>query len=398
MALILESKTFKQQINFDSDINKIIDAFTHADHDQLTSSLHNTLKCSDIVRVLDDRISCNSGKLQEVLRICQQLGKIDTALAWIVGVSNSAWSMKNCFNELTTNFLDDSNKILSMVLGRPGKLTVGNKSGHYLLNGIWGYASGWQYSNVFFGLAQLDAMNKSHIKVVAVPTKQMKCIQEWTSVGLRGTQSVTIKAIDIPMTPSQVIDYTEILSGNYQVANSTAENNQCLSYSGLFTGVLMCCLMGSILGATESALEFVVDCANNRPVAGSAYSSMSSSGAIRAELGRLRSALDLYKRAAEYMASLIDAAAVNPKNVLSMQDRVDNRARATQVMKGCVNIVQDLLWIYGSAGLDINCKLERIWRDVNVGARHGGFSKLVPEEAVGMAMLNQNPSDLTKMF
>ena len=67
-------------------------------------------------------------------------------------------------------------------------------------------------------------------------------------------------------------------------------------------------------------------------------------------------------------------------------------------MRGCVNIVQDLLWLYGSSGLDRGNPLERIWRDVNVGARHGGFSKFVPEEAVGLAVIGRDPGDLTKMF
>ena len=145
-------------------------------------------------------------------------------------------------------------------------------------------------------------------------------------------------------------------------------------------------------------MEYVVTAVGKSPVAGSTYAIMGDSGAIRAEIGRISGALDLYKRAAEYNADIIDKAAYDPTITLSVHDRVSNRARATLIMRGCVNIIQDLLWIYGSSGLDKGCVLEKIWRDVNVGARHGGFSKLVPEEALGLSVIGRDPKDITLMF
>jgi len=384
----------------DAEIAKILSTYSEADREKFTDELSDVLKSSEIVKILDEGRPSGSGTLRDVLKICLTLGKIDASLAWIVGVSNSAWSMKNCFRSFDRQTLlsMENNKILAMVLGRPGMLKKDPVSSGYFLQGEWKYASGSQYASFFFCLATIEGGQPNEVRVVAVPAKQMRVIGEWHATGLRGTQSVTLRAEDIEIPENQIENYTQILSGAHRKQNKSSEKKNRLDYSGLFTGVLMNCLLGSILGATKAGLDYVGAAAEKYPVVGSTYALMSDSGAIRTELGRLRSKLDLYERAAEYNADVIDKAASASEIVLTVQERVDCRARATQIMRGCVNIVQDLLWIYGSSGLDKGNPLERIWRDVNVGARHGGFSKFIPEEAVGLLFVGRDPKNVTRMF
>jgi 3-hydroxy-9,10-secoandrosta-1,3,5(10)-triene-9,17-dione monooxygenase len=387
-------------LNLDTDIKRIVNVFSEADREEFTSDLLEAIRSSHVIKILDENQDAGPGTLRDVLQVCQNLGKVDTSLAWIVGVSNSAWSTKSCFHSLDSSVLTsmERNKILAMVLGRPGSLKRNKTSGNYLLTGQWRYASGWRYSSFFFCLAGVEGADTSDMRMVAVPSKLLEVTEDWQATGLRGSQSVTVRAHDIEIEESNMEDYFRILSGKHHIQNKSNDDEKHTSYSGLFTGVLMSCLLGSILGATEAGLEYVASVVSKYPVAGSTYTLMRDSGAIRAEIGRLRSTLDLYKRAAEYNADVIDKIAREPDIILTSQDRVDNRARATQVMRGCVNIVQDLLWIYGSSGLDRGNPLERIWRDVNIGARHGGFSKFVPEEAVGLAFIGQDPKELTQMF
>ena len=386
-------------LDLNTETDKIINAYSEAEHEELTTELLEVVALSDIVKILDENRVSGPGTLRDVIQVCQKLGKIDAALAWIVGVSNSAWSMRSCFQSLGSSALAmEKNKVLAMVLGRPGSLKKDKASNNYLLNGEWRYASGWKYASFFFCLAMVEDASVPDIRVVAVPAKQLELAGNWQAAGLRATQSVTVRALNIEIPDSNMENYSRILSGGNYALNKLTAKKERVSYFGLFTGVLMNCLLGSMLGATEAGLEYVVAAANKGPVAGSTYTLMSDSGAIRTELGRLRSTLDLYKRAAEYNADVVDKAARELDKALTTQERVDSRARATLIMRGCVNIVQDLLWLYGSSGLDRGNPLERIWRDVNVGARHGGFSKFVPEEAVGLAVIGRDPGDLTKMF
>lgn len=389
----------KEQSTFENSINNVISAYSKADEEELSRELLEVLRSSHLMDILDANRPQGGGNLRDILYICQALGKIDASLAWIAGVSNSAWVMRNHFRSLDfSNQAIRSNNILSMVLGRPGLLKKSNTFSSYLLNGEWRYASGWKYSSYFFCLASIEDSNGQDIRAVAVPAEKLKIIEEWKATGLRATQSVTIRADNIEVPECDMEDYSHILSGKNAMRSNLSTSKNITPYTGQFTGVLMNCLLGAILGATEAALLYVADIAEKGPIAGSTYLLMSDSGAIRSEIGRLHCTLDLYKRAAEYNADIIDNVACNPNNPLSTQQRVENRGRATLIMRGCVDIMQDLLWIYGSSGLNKGSFLEKIWRDINVGARHGGFSKFVPEEAVGLAIIGRDPKNLTKMF
>lgn len=391
--------TAAQQLDIDTEVEKIIASYAESDRENFTNELLQVLRSSAIVKLLDETSAFGPGTLRDVLRVCIKIGKIDASLAWVVGVSNSAWSMRSNFQLFDSQILVmEYNKIFGMVLGKPGVLIEDKISNKYFLSGEWKYASGYPYCSFFFCLACLGNTHTKEVRVIAVPSELLEISAKWNATGLRGTQSVTVIAENIEIPHNNITDYSHILSKGSRVLNNASCNEGAASYSGLFTGVLMNCLLGSMLGATEAALEYVESIADKHPVAGSTYALMADSGAIRAEIGRLRSTLDLYLRAAEYNADVIDNAAYNPATVLTMQERVENRGRAALIMRGCVNIVQDLLWIYGSSGLNRGTPLERIWRDVNVGALHAGFSKLVPEEAVGLAFIGRNPKDLTRMF
>lgn len=384
--------------HWNNDIERIIKVYSEADREKLSSGVLEVLNTSNIVKILDENQDTGPGSLRDVLQVCTTLGKTDASLAWIVGVSNSGWSVRNSFRSPEFCALTkERNNILAMVLGRPGSLKKDPTSDQYLLNGEWKYASGWSYSNCFFCLAAVEGAATRDIRLVAVPSELLEVNEPWQSTGLRGTQSASVRAINIAIPESNMEDYSRILSGEQRTLYKSNNGENKATYSGLFTGVLMNCLLGAILGATEAALDFVA-AAGAMPIAGSTYTSMSESGALRAELGRLSGKLDLYKRAAEYNADVVDKTAQDPSIPLTTQERVENRGRATLVMRGCVDIVQDLLWVYGSSGLEKGSTLERIWRDVNVGARHGGFSKLVPEEAMGLAILGRNPRDVTQML
>lgn len=356
--------------------------------DSLKQGAQEVLKGSPLLRILDESDLYETGTLREVVAVCRELGKTDASLGWLVGVANSAWSMRANFS-LPEGVSEDmrENAMLSMVLGRPGKLNAAADGQGWYLNGSWKYASGYPCSSHFFCLA---ATPSGEVRVVIVPSNQLIAVADWQSTGLRGTQSVTVEARDINIPKAFTVAYSPILSGN---ALSDSGKG---SYARYFTGVLMNCLPATLLGATESGIKLVLN-EFNAPIAGSSYTAMSDSGAARYEIGRLCSTFDLLVRAAEYNASIIDSAAQEGRT-LESEERVAIRGRATQIMRGCVDIVQALLWLRGSSALEKNSPLEKIWRDVNVGARHGGFAKLVPEELEGISALKGELSSLTQMY
>ncbi|WFQ79984.1 hypothetical protein PXH59_01975 [Xenorhabdus sp. SF857] len=386
----MNNKTLSKQPSWRSEIDTIVEAYSLEEKTEIPSAhTLSILQGSSLLRILDETPPTGPGKLSDVVAVCRELGKIDASLGWLVGVANSGWSMKANFSLPESVCADmDKNALLSMVLGRPGTLKSTPKGEGWVLNGEWKYASGYPWSSYFFGLAMSD---DDRVRVVVVPSDKLHIITPWQSIGLIGTQSVTIRAHDVHIPRKHTTDYQPILSG------TSLRHREKPSYSGYFTGVLMNCLIGTILGATESAMNYVIENIQ-QPITGSTYVSMEHSGPVRYELGRLSSAFDLLLRAAEYNANVIDDAAYNGMVLLTNRQRVEIRARATQIMRGCTETIQSLLWLYGSSGLDKGCPLEKFWRDVNVGSRHGGFAKFIPEELAGITLLDGDPASLSRMF
>ena len=247
---------YKQPLDLDVELKRIIDAYSEADREELTSDLLEVVKSSNVVKILDENRVEGPGTLRDVLRVCQNLGEIDASLAWIVGVSNSAWSTRSCFHSLGSSLVMEHNKILAMVLGRPGSLRRDKISGNYFLTGEWKYASGWPYSSFFFCLAAVENTEPRDIRMVAVPSEQLELTTNWRATGLRATQSVTVRAHSIEIPDSNMEDYSLILSGENRILSKFTDKEKWASYSGLFTGVLMNCLLGVLSQLINEASKF----------------------------------------------------------------------------------------------------------------------------------------------
>lgn len=326
--------------------------------------------------------------LLEVYRTCVSLGKVDASLAWIVGVSNSAWSMLGNMPESTVFAIDYP--IVSMVLGRPG--TVAFKEGRHeaVVTGEWKYCSGFEQAGGFIGLIRENKPD-GEVFVALMPVEELELAEPWNAIGLKGTGSHTIRANNVSIPKEAMVPYADILSGGLTVSRTP-------SYRSLFTGVLMNCLTGSIVGATMHLLERAVDQAASSSISGSSYSLGKDSGAVRTVIGDLASRLEGIYEFGAGGADFVDEVANGNESIWTTSNRALLRARASSVMQQCREVANEVLWIMGSSALTEDNPVASIWKDIHVGALHGGFSKHIPQEAVGLDMFNDNPFNLTKML
>ena len=326
--------------------------------------------------------------LSEVYRTCVSLGKVDASLAWIAGVSNSAWSMLGNMPESTVRAIDYP--IASMVLGRPGTAAFNEKKDTATVTGEWRYCSGFEQAGGFIGLVKENKPD-GEVFVALMPAEELELAKPWNAIGLKGTGSHTVRANNVPIARESMVPYADILSG--RLATSSPP-----SYRSLFTGVLMNCLTGSIVGATLHLFDLAVEQAANIGISGSSYSLGKDSGAVRTVIGGLSSRLEGIYEFGAGGAAFVDEVAYGNEGLWTTSNRALLRARASSVMQQCREVADELLWIMGSSALTEDNPAASIWKDIHVGALHGGFSKHIPQEAVGLDMFNENPLNLTKML
>ncbi|AKK07202.1 acyl-CoA dehydrogenase [Corynebacterium mustelae] len=326
--------------------------------------------------------------LSEVYETCVSLGRFDASLAWVVGVSNSAWSMLGNFPAQTIEQF--GHPIVSMVLGRPGVVTFDDKKNTATINGEWKYCSGYEQSGGFVGLVKDDRPG-GDVYVALMPSTELAVVNFWKAIGLKGTGSHTVKAESLVLDKDTLIPYSAILEGSIC-------DNHATSYRNLFTGVLMNCLTGSIVGATLHLLDIAIDRVSKNPIGGSSYVCGKDSGTIRSTIGGLVSKVQEIYEFGKGGAKFVDGVANGNRELWSSKNRALLRVRASRVMNQCREVADELVWIMGSSVMVEGDPAAEIWKDIHVGALHGGFSKFIPEEAAGIALFGDDPFNLTKML
>ncbi|MEV7801192.1 hypothetical protein AB0O14_19080 [Microbacterium foliorum] len=326
--------------------------------------------------------------LSDVYQICVSLGKIDASLAWIIGVSNSAWSMLGNMPKDTVNQINYP--VLSMVLGRPGKVRFNKKDNTAVITGTWKYCSGFEQANGFLGLVKDESVD-GEVYVALMPTKNLKVLEPWNAIGLKGTNSHTIQADKLTVDTNSLIPYSTILNGSIDVSDLP-------SYRNLFTGVLMNCLTGSIVGATLHLLDLAIEKNCAEPINGSNYTFGKDSGAIRTYIGDLTARMEEIYEFGANSAAFVDKVANGDEEIWTTQNRARLRARASSVMKQCREVADELLWLMGSSVLTEDNPTATLWKDIQIGTLHGGFSRCIPQEALGISVFSEDPFELTKML
>lgn len=338
--------------------------------------------------MLSEHQTGGTKSLAEVYETCVSLGRYDASLAWIVGVSNSAWSM---LGNMSAQSVEQINyPIISMVLGRPGKVSFNNERNTATIDGEWKYCSGYDQSGGFIGLVK-DESPEGKVYVAIMPSEKLKVTVHWNAIGLKGTGSHTVKADSLIVDRDTLVPYSAILAG-------TLTDESVISYRNLFTGVLMNCLTGSIVGATIHLLDLAIEHVSTHPIGGSSYAHGKDSGAIRTAIGHLASKLYGVYEFGVGGAKFVDQVAIGDNEAWNPKNRALLRARAARVMKQCREVADELLWLMGSSVMVEGSAVVETWKDIHVGTLHGGFSKFIPEEAAGLAFLGENPFEITKML
>lgn len=146
-------------------------------------------------------------------------------------------------------------------------------------------------------------------------------------------------------------------------------------------------LVGPMLGMASRALELVIEQAGTKGIAYTGYVSQSSSVSLQHQLAEAASKIETAHLHAYRTADVIDADARDGR----WPDRIA-RARARQdtgwVTRHCKEAVDTLMTIGGASGFAESSQLQKIWRDLNVCARHVIVTPGVNQEIFGRALLD----------
>jgi len=259
--------------------------------------------------------------------------------------------------------------------------------GGWIVSGKWGYASGIGHATwAGFGFLMTDEKGEVYDQGYGLaPIEDVAIEDTWFVAGLKGTGSNTIVVDALFVPEHRVLGLSGVSNGIFDHAVPGE-----VLYRSSAMPTLNLVLVGALPGMARAALRYVTERAGRKSVPYSIYERQADSAVIHAAIGQAAlkiSDAELHMRRA---ATEIDDAAQRDEQ-LDMMARTRVRAEAGHVARLCIEAVDILMTCHGSGGFADVSALQRIWRDINIGARHGAVNHMIGDEAYGKALLGVGP-------
>lgn len=318
--------------------------------------------------------------LSTLLGVTETLGESDGSASWLVGVAaTSGWLTAHGSEHLLQEVFG-ANPDSRLAGGGAGAGTGRPVDGGRLVTGRWTYASGTPHAawaGVFTTLT--DGQDEpTGLALCFVPIEELEVEDTWHTLGLRGTGSNALIAREVFVPQHRLIDMAAF--------SDEAQSTLPPLYRLPMKAVGGLSVIGPLLGIGRAALAHVVETAPHKAIPYTVFGSQSESVGVQLQVAdaalRLRTAtLHAHSAATTLTDHALEARPVQP---LYQAQTLAEISLAAQEVLAAVNI---LLTVHGSGGLGDASPMQRLVRDVDIGARHAAVNSSVSMEVFGKALL-----------
>jgi 3-hydroxy-9,10-secoandrosta-1,3,5(10)-triene-9,17-dione monooxygenase len=359
-----------------------------------------TIAALDAARLFDMAVPRSYGGLQSsldtFLDVLIELGRADGSVAWTVGLmSTETWMAATLYPPA----------IADQVFGRPGEWraagTLSARSakvkrvpgGLLIEEGLWMYTTGVHHAHwVNLGVPLPDDSGQATERGVAlIPAAEVSLLEDWDPIGLRGTGSTSVAVKDLFVPDERIALMSRILRDEYAAGYLRDAPIYWMPLVPLFAVRLVC----PLIGMGKAALEFFLKNIHTRGVAFTIYQKQSDTAATHLRIGEASAKLDAAESIVRNAFRQLEASA-------SRLETMTNKQRA-QIWRDA-GFASQLIWeavdmlalASGTAAVDRNSPMSRIWHDVRVACMHGGLYRDACLENYGRLAAGQ--SSLTPLL
>ncbi|WP_462409521.1 acyl-CoA dehydrogenase family protein [Neobacillus sp. Marseille-QA0830] len=243
---------------------------------------------------------------------------------------------------------------------------ITRENGGYRLSGKWGFSSGINHCDwVMISAAAPVSENEKKALYFLVPKKDLRVIDVWQVIGMRGTGSnlLELKEVFVP-------DYRtmELEPWNLHGISPGMDQNTSSLYRIQLSAVMPVTLLSAILGATKGAYAVWRDrvIGKNKTRTGSAVANLTHQQIRLAKVAAKIEAIDaLLHKSLELVES---------GRVLEYDERLRLRCNYAYCAEMCSEAMETIYTSSGAAASAESHPLQQFWRDVHAGAQHTAFN------------------------
>jgi alkylation response protein AidB-like acyl-CoA dehydrogenase len=315
----------------------------------------------------------------------EELARHDASVAWNVFVANSAALIAAFLEEpvARTIFADPASTI---AWGPPNASRARAVPGGYRVSGTWDFASGCRNANWMGahchvveadGSMRLNRYGRPAIRTFLFPAERASLIDNWHTIGLRGTASDGYSVNDLYV--------PEAYSTTREEPDLRRERGPLYAFT--MPGLYAVGVAGVALGIARAMLEAFIDLAGSKAPRGQVR--LADSATVQADVARAEAKLGA---ARAYLLDTLGTIYAQADDVepIGVRERARVRLACTNAIHGAVQVAD---YVYQAAGVDAifpGSPFERRFRDMHtlsqqIQARTAHF------EAVGQVLLGMPP-------
>ncbi len=329
---------------------------------------------------------CDAATLVEV---GTELGRIDGSVAWVAMVNwIPTW--------LVCMFPD---KVQDEVFSTPDVRVCGTNApkgtmipveGGYILNGKWPFVSGAHHAHWMEAAAVIlrDGQEPEPVMTM-VPMSDMQLLDDWYTMGLKGTGSISTVAKDVFLPAERVIPLGAALGPQ----TLSAMNADIPIYQTPATLVAAVSGVGVVTGLAKAAWDTFFERLPERKIIYTDYPSQAEAPLTHLRVGEAAHKIDQAMFHARRMAEIIDRKAYSGE-AWTVTERVRIRADQGEAARLAKEVCDIFQMASGGTSIYDDVPIQRIVRDATAASLHGLIVPDVNTELYGRVLCGLAPNTL----
>lgn len=339
---------------------------------QLTPEVLALLHESGMLRILQPkRYGGMELDFVSVFDIPEVVGRGDSSVAWNVGNLSIHHWMLALFDPKAQEEVWGENPDAIIASGIAYPQGRGRKvDGGIVLSGYWNFSSGVDPST----WNQLACIVRDGDKVIdhrmcMVPRKDFTIIDDWDTLGMRGTGSKSVKVDEVFIPDYRSLSmYTARGGSDYPGAAVNPNPLYRIPLGGLGSS----CLAGSVIGNAQAALDLTIASVKERSTNYTGVR-MRDFQTVQLRVGVAGSKIDAARTIIHN--DCLDGQRFAAANVMPpMEDKLRWRRNCSLAARMAVEAIDTLHEMAGANGIYAKYPLERLFRDAHSATGHIGFN------------------------
>jgi 3-hydroxy-9,10-secoandrosta-1,3,5(10)-triene-9,17-dione monooxygenase len=342
--------------------------------DMMVPKIYGGLQCS--IRTLTDAVV--------------QLGQGDGSVAWVVALRAAAtWMLMTSYpKDVVDEIYATSGKFrVAGVLGPRSVVKTRRVEGGVVIeDGTWGFNSGVPHAEWdVLGIPILDDAGQVVGRGSAlIPISQVTLLNDWDTIGLRGSGSTSVSVKDVFVPDKRIALLRNSLRDDY----AGTHLGEVPLYRTPFVPFFATNLVFPALGMAKAVLDLFAKGTARRGIAFMSYEKQDEAAVTHVQIGTASARIDAAEAVLRRsIDSLETTTASGTPMPLEQRIRIWRDAGfASQLIWEAVDLMAGAS---GSAIVNVDNPMSRLWRDVRVAGLHGAICTSTTMELFGGVLLGK---------